>query len=105
MDGLGEAFAAGTSAGELYYWKTQYDGPPALIGVYRVAPARVAITALAYLIGDRSLIVGTAEGAVSVWTELSERQDHTRWPRPLPALHDDADGRWRCEGRPGDWRE
>ncbi|HIB54420.1 MAG TPA: ABC transporter permease subunit [Nitrospirales bacterium] len=85
MDGLGEAFAAGTSAGELYYWKTQYDGPPALIGVYRVAPARVAITALAYLIGDRSLIVGTAEGAVSVWTELSERQDHTR--SRLQAIH------------------
>ena len=85
MDGLGEAFAVGTSDGELYYWKTQYDGPPALIGVYRVAPTGVPVTALAYLIGDRSLIVGTADGAVSVWTELSERLDHTR--SRLQAIH------------------
>jgi phosphate transport system permease protein len=78
MDRLGEAFAVGTSDGELYYWKIQYDGPPALIGAYRVAPAGIPITALAYVIGDRSLIVGTAEGDVSVWAELSEPQDRTQ---------------------------
>ena len=86
MDGPGEAFAVGTSDGELYYWKTQDNAPPVLIGVYRVAPTGVPITALAYLIGARSLIVGTAEGAVSVWTELSGRQeDHTE-PR-LQVIH------------------
>ncbi len=85
LDGTGETFAVGTSRGELYYWKTQYDRPPVLIGVYQVAPAGVAITALAYLIGDRSLIVGTAEGSVSVWTELSGPQDPTR--SQLHAIH------------------
>ena len=85
MDGSGEIFAAGTSNGELYYWKTQYDAPPVLIGAYRVAPAGVAITAIAYLIGDRSLIIGTAKGSVSAWAELSGRQDpaHSR----LHAIH------------------
>ncbi len=85
MDGLGEAFAVGTSDGKLYYWKTQYDSPPELVGTYQVSPTGVAVTALAYVIGDRSLIVGTAKGAVSVWAELPGGQDHTT--SRLQAIH------------------
>ncbi len=55
---------AGTAAGELLWWPLA-DGEP---GPVRAASAGTsAVTALALLIGDRSLVVGQENGALSVW--------------------------------------
>jgi phosphate transport system permease protein len=54
----------GTAGGDLYWWRLDRgaDVPPqvASAGAY-------AITALSFLIGDRSLVVGQANGNLSVW--------------------------------------
>ncbi len=78
IDKRGEAFIIGTSNGKIYHWKTQYTSPPELTGVYSAAPKETSITALEYLIGDRSTVVGTAKGAVTIWAELPISEDPTK---------------------------
>ncbi|MEZ5313745.1 MAG: hypothetical protein R2862_08900 [Thermoanaerobaculia bacterium] len=54
----------GTASGEIYWWQLDRGSgtPP------RVSSAgSAAITAMTFLIGDRSLVVGQASGAISVW--------------------------------------
>jgi phosphate transport system permease protein len=64
---------AGTSGGKLYHWDVRNKENPVLLEVLNAAPnSNTPITALAYLLGDRSLIVGDGAGDVSVWFEVSE---------------------------------
>ncbi|MDQ1346773.1 MAG: phosphate transport system permease protein [Acidobacteriota bacterium] len=54
----------GTAGGDLYWWKLDQgdDFPP------QIASAGASeITALSFLIGDRSLVVGQSNGSLSVW--------------------------------------
>ena len=67
LDDLGETLLGGTKDGRLLYWDIQDIRNPRLMGMYS---AGTAITALSYLIGDRSIVVGTERGAVSVWTSV-----------------------------------
>ncbi|QQR73966.1 MAG: ABC transporter permease subunit [Holophagales bacterium] len=55
---------AGTASGELVWWPIE-DGQLQAPRSYPTGSA--AITALTLLIGDRSLVVGQADGALSVW--------------------------------------
>jgi phosphate transport system permease protein len=54
----------GTAGGEIYWWRLDQgdDFPPQIssAGVFE-------ITALSFLIGDRSLVVGQSNGSLSVW--------------------------------------
>ncbi|MCA9471485.1 MAG: ABC transporter permease subunit [Nitrospirales bacterium] len=67
LDDLGENLIAGTSAGKLMYWDIRTVENPRLMGTYSVG---TSITALSYLIGDRSIVVGTDKGTVSVWMSV-----------------------------------
>jgi len=58
--------AAGTASGRIYYWDLQ--GEPALAGVS--VAARAPVTALAWLLGDHTLVAGAADGAVTAWFEV-----------------------------------
>lgn len=64
LDTMGESLLAGTQDGELLYWDLRDFEEPRLIGSYAVGQP---ITALSYLIGDRSVVVGTSKGHVEVW--------------------------------------
>jgi len=57
--------AAGTADGTLYLWQTQDSAAPQLEDHVRVSPA--GVTALRLLLGDQTLVVGTAQGQVSTW--------------------------------------
>jgi phosphate transport system permease protein len=48
---------------------------PSLIETTSVAPANTSVTALSYLIGDRSLAIGTSDGDVSVWMPVRQAQE------------------------------
>jgi len=63
---------AGTGNGKLYHWDVRNKENPVLLEVLNVAPnSNTPVTALAFLLGDRSLIVGDGAGDVSVWFEVS----------------------------------
>jgi len=69
LDSLGENLLAGTKDGQLLFWDLRDFERPRLTGAHAV---KSAITALAYLIGDRSIVVGTKEGAVEVWMPFDD---------------------------------
>ncbi len=64
LDNAGTTLVAGTTDGRLLHWDIRDIQSPRLMGTHT---AGASVTALAYLIGDRSLVVGTASGTVAVW--------------------------------------
>ena len=67
LDSLGETLLFGTNDGRLFHWNIQNPSEPELIKTYALSDTNDFITALTFLIGDRSLAVGTNRGSVSVW--------------------------------------
>ena len=67
LDDLGETLLGGTRDGRLMYWDIRDVQSPRLMGMYS---AGTSITALSYLIGDRSIVVGTERGTVAVWMSV-----------------------------------
>ncbi|MDR7494994.1 MAG: ABC transporter permease subunit [Armatimonadota bacterium] len=68
LDERGDHLFAGTSAGELFQ-ATLGEGEPAVLPAVAAAPG-AAITALGFLIGDRTLITGDSDGRVVSWQVL-----------------------------------
>jgi phosphate transport system permease protein len=80
LDERGETLSIGTAGGSLYHFDVREGTQPILIETPAVAPSGTAVTALTYLIGDRSLVIGTVFGEVSVWmpVRLSKESNITR---------------------------
>ena len=78
---------AGTADGGLLWWRLS----AAQLGEAGIAAAgRSGITALSPLIGGRSLVVGQANGAISVWFPVEQKDGESRMTRvrdfpPLPS--------------------
>lgn len=72
---------AGTTGGELLYWDVSDPAAPTLQQrfVGGQGPG-VGVSALGWLLGDRSLIVGDAAGNVSVWFQVRDPQDPSAYP-------------------------
>ncbi|MEO8198683.1 MAG: ABC transporter permease subunit [Thermoanaerobaculia bacterium] len=69
---------AGTSGGDLYWWQLDKGShlPP------RISSAGAfGITAMSLLIGDRSLVVGQANGNLSVWFPVRQADDDSTLTR------------------------
>ena len=64
LDVDGRNLYAGTAGGELVWWDL---GAGAEAAPQRAQAGEAPITALSFLIGDRSVVVGQASGALSVW--------------------------------------
>jgi phosphate transport system permease protein len=80
LDERGETLSIGTADGTLYHWDVREAGRPVLLENPVVSRSGAAVTALAYLIGDRSMVIGTGAGEVSVWmpVRLSKESNVTR---------------------------
>ncbi len=80
LDERGETLSIGTAGGTLYHFDVREDTQPALIETLAVASSTTPVTALTYLIGDRSMVIGTGAGEVSVWmpVRLSKESNATR---------------------------
>jgi phosphate transport system permease protein len=77
LDAEGRNVFAGTAAGELLWWVADGGGEAPI-----VAPAGAsAVTALALLVGDRSLVVGQADGGVSIWFPVRQGDETFRLGR------------------------
>ena len=75
FDSRGETLSIGTTGGNLYLYDVREGAQPSLIETISVAPAGTTVTALSYLIGDRSLVIGTSAGDVSVWMPVRQAQE------------------------------
>ena len=75
LDGRGETLSIGTADGTLYHFDVRESTRPVLIETLSVASSHAPVTALAYLIGDRSLVIGTGAGEVSVWMPVRMSKD------------------------------
>jgi len=77
LDAEGRNVFAGTSSGALLWWAaaSESDAPS-------VASTGVAgVTSLALLVGDRSLVVGQADGSVSIWFPIRQSDESFRLER------------------------
>jgi len=67
-----EILAVGTDEGKLYHFDVREPAQPVLVETTQASEKGEAITALAYLMGDRSLVVGRESGQIAVWTPVRE---------------------------------
>ncbi len=73
LDNVLDNLYAGTQEGKLFHWNIRNKNKPELVEVVdATGNSNTAITALAFLLGDRSLIVGDEAGDVSVWFEVED---------------------------------
>jgi phosphate transport system permease protein len=79
LDSFGRRLVAGTKQGELLEWLLK-DGADEKVRRVAVGEPGEAITALNYLLGERTLIVGTQAGRVMTWVPMNERKA----PSPIP---------------------
>ncbi len=71
LDGRGEDLFVGTAAGQLLRYDLRDPGAPSLAETIQGASRPgVAVTALGFLIGDRTLVVGDGAGGVTTWQVL-----------------------------------
>jgi phosphate transport system permease protein len=75
FDSRGETLSIGTAGGNLYHYEVREGAQPSLIETLSVASTGTAVTALSYLIGDRSLAIGSSAGDVSVWMPVRQAQE------------------------------
>lgn len=87
----------GTDNGKILHWDiSDKENPKLLESVNASRNSHTAITALGFLIGDNSLLVGDAAGSVSVWFEAQDKTSprgkvfqkiHTLPPLELPVTN------------------
>ena len=83
LDGRIRQVLVGTDRGQVYEWRLgAVEQAPAFVG--HIAVSEVAVSALAYALGEVSLVVGDAAGHVSAWFKVEE--DGQRSYRKIHAL-------------------
>jgi phosphate transport system permease protein len=71
LDGRGDDLFVGTASGQVVRYDLRDRGNPA--AAETVTVGRAPVTALGFLIGDRTLVVGDQAGAVSTWQVVPPR--------------------------------
>ena len=74
FDDLGESLFIGHKDGQLAHWNVQDLEEPQLLHTYTVTDGDDSISAMSYLIGDRTLIIGTNTGTVSAWMPIRNHE-------------------------------
>ncbi len=93
LDRVGEHLFAGTSSGKIFHWLLQDLEQPRVIGVHQVSATSDAVTALAYLIGDRTIVIGTEAGDVSTWMPMRNFEEDDSFQLKLARIfpaHEEA---------------
>ena len=71
---------AGTATGDLHHWDLTDPATPLFTETYAASSKSGAgVTALGWLLGDRSLLVGDAAGGVSVWFQIRDPNDSAKF--------------------------
>ena len=98
VDGRIRQVLVGTDQGQVYEWRLgAVEQAPAFVG--RIVVSEVAVSVLAYALGEVSLVVGDAAGHVSAWFKIEEkgqrsyRKIHTFAPHASAVTHIAASAR------------
>src|SRR5439155_13596949 len=76
LDRFQSNLLAGTSSGDVYHWQVNEPESPTLADTFRPGQTTgVGISALAWLLGDRSIVVGDTAGGLSVWCQVQDSQN------------------------------
>ena len=93
LDSVGKRLVAGTDNGHLLAWEWQRQGFDAMPQSVAVGADGDVATVLSYLLGERTLVVGTRSGSVSTWVFSAEqsgrllRKAHTFASHSGPVTH------------------
>jgi len=78
LDSYLDNLYVGTDNGKLFHWDvSDKENPEFLRAIDATQNSDTPITALAFLLGDRSLVVGDQAGQVSVWFEVPDKTSPT----------------------------
>ncbi|MEE9233591.1 MAG: hypothetical protein V3U07_09030, partial [Nitrospirales bacterium] len=67
LSGVGRRLVAGTKDGQLLVWEWQREGYEAIPQSLSVSASGTAVTVVGYVLGERTLVIGTASGEVNTW--------------------------------------
>jgi phosphate transport system permease protein len=85
LDDFCEKLMVGTADGKLYYFSVRDKDNPFLVKAVEATPSPdIAITALRFIIGDQSLIVGDAAGHISSWMRVLDDEGDYGWKLVQP---------------------
>uniref|UniRef100_A0A7V2ZJ85 ABC transporter permease subunit n=1 Tax=Ignavibacterium album TaxID=591197 RepID=A0A7V2ZJ85_9BACT len=89
LDNSCEKLMIGTNNGWLYYVSLKDKNNPQLIQKINPTPSgKSAITALGFIIGDQSLIVGDSDGNVTSWMRVLDEKSDYGWKLVNPHTFD-----------------
>ncbi|MBI3302279.1 MAG: ABC transporter permease subunit [Deltaproteobacteria bacterium] len=75
LDRFQSNLLAGTATGEVYHWQIEDPANPTFTDTFTLGRTPgVGISALGWVLSDRSLIVGDTAGGVSVWFQVRDPQ-------------------------------
>jgi phosphate transport system permease protein len=77
IDGFLENLYAGAQSGNIYHFDIREPSNPKLINTVKASSS--PITALSFLLGDISLIVGDGKGGINVWFRVRDDTAETGW--------------------------
>jgi phosphate transport system permease protein len=77
LDKVQSNLMAATAAGEVYHWDIDDPDSPRLVETFSAdsGTGGVGVSALNWVLGDRSLIIGDTAGGVSVWFPVRDPQN------------------------------
>jgi phosphate transport system permease protein len=80
LDDFCEKLMIGTTDGNLYYYSVKAKDKPVLIQKIMVTESnKTSVTALSFIIGDQTLIVGDEKGNVSSWMRILDDKSVYGW--------------------------
>lgn len=80
VDRRGTRLVVGRANGAVQLWDTSDPKAPLLLSeVFGNGSAPSAITAIEYLLGDQSFVVGDADGHVTVWQAVRNKEHRGEW--------------------------
>ncbi len=81
LDRFQSNLLAGTTTAEVYHWQIDEPESPKLTDTFSLGHGTgVGVSALGWILGDRSVIIGDTAGGVSVWFQVKDSQDPQKTP-------------------------
>lgn len=76
IDRFQESLLVGAASGDILHWQVEEPDTPTLVETFSPgAGQKAAISALGWVLGDRSLVIGDALGRVSVWFQVRDPEN------------------------------